>query len=121
MILLMSNNENIINVCLREPSSLIAECFNSKQCLTKSVKFIYFGSAQKQPNNYKNTIKVCFQLVVGNCQLVVGNYVLVVGNCLLVVGNCVLVVGNYLLVVGNCRLLTVVDGSCRLLSVVVGN
>jgi hypothetical protein len=29
MILLMSNNENIITVCLPEPSSLIVECFNS--------------------------------------------------------------------------------------------
>ena len=60
MILLMSNNENIINGCLREPNRGIVL---TQQCLTKSVEFIYFGSPQKQPNNYKNTIKVCICLL----------------------------------------------------------
>ena len=93
MILLMSNNENIITVCLPEPSSL------TQQCLTKSVEFIYFGFPQKQPNNYKNTMKVCICLLsVFFSLLSVIVSLLSVIVCLLSVIVC---------------LLSVVDGSCR--------
>ena len=62
----------------------------TQQFFTKSVEFIYFGFPQKQPNNYKNTMKVCI--------------------CLLSVFLSLLSVIF--------SLLSVVDGSCRLLSVI---